>query len=140
MGTTNQFGYTKIRESSEAVADAVPISTLVVPDGSLLLEGADEAHLTGLGTTWVELAVSTYADVAAAVTDIGATPATLVIDSAETVSTALVIPATLYLRFAKGALLTKSGSGTIQFAGYGLIDPTSAIPLFSGFANGDVTW
>lgn len=137
MGQGKKFGLLRIKTTTGSVR---PFTTLVVPDGTLMLEGADEAHLSITGATWVELAVSTYADIAAAVTAIGATPATLVIDTPETVSTALSIPATLFLRIAKGASLTKSGSGTITFLGLGIEDAKSQIPLFFGFAVGDITW
>jgi hypothetical protein len=137
MGTNSRFGYLNIRLPSESAGDEVPITTLVAEH---TLDGAGEATISVGGTTWVELAVSAYADVAAAVTAIGATPATLVVDTAETVSTALTIPSTLYLRVAKGAALTKSGSGTITFQGMGLEDAKSQIPLFFGFAAGDITW
>lgn len=104
------------------------------------LDGITRIEGGGSGSTWVELAVSAYADIATAVSSIGATPATLVIDSPETVSTALVVPSTLFLRIAKGASLTKSGSGTITFQGLGLDSPDHKQPIFFGFAAGDVTW
>ena len=69
-----------------------------------------------------------------------ATGKTLVINKAMAVSTAAVIPATAKLRFERGGLLQKSGSGTITFQGLGLVDPKSQHSAFSGFAVADITW
>lgn len=85
--------------------------------------------------------VEDYANnLATAVTDIGATPTTLVIKEDATVSTAVTIPATLYLEFQQGAVLTKSLSGAIEFEGFGITDPLSQIPIFSNFATGGIQW
>jgi hypothetical protein len=56
------------------------------------------------------------------------------------VSTGAVVTATTKLRFERGGLLQKSGSGTITFQGVGLIDARSRQPAFSGFAVRDITW
>jgi hypothetical protein len=84
--------------------------------------------------------VSNYASLAAAISSIGATPTTLIIDEDTTVSTAVVIPDTLTLAQWNQSVLTKSGSGTIEFEGLGLQDLLSQQPIFSGFAAGDITW
>lgn len=81
-----------------------------------------------------------YANMAAALTAIGSTPTTLLFDTDSTVSTALTIPANVKLLHTNGAKFIKSGSGTIAFAGIGLEDPESRVPIFSGFGAGDVTW
>lgn len=83
--------------------------------------------------------LSSYADLAAAVTAIGAAPTTLLIDGDSAVSTAVIIPSTLELLFINGKKFTKSGAGTITFQGRGITgDPTRR--LFSGFANTEVKW
>jgi hypothetical protein len=74
-----------------------------------------------------------YADLAAAVTAIGATPTVLAINKNTTVSTAITIPATLLLLQVPGYLITKGVGGSITFLGEGLIYPEAASPLFSGF-------
>lgn len=83
---------------------------------------------------------SKYATLSAAITAIGATKARLIIDSNLVVNAADVVPSTLLLEGRAGSLLTKSGSGTITFQGFGLADPTSQVPIFSGFAAGNITW
>jgi hypothetical protein len=69
-----------------------------------------------------------------------ATGNTLVISKAMPVATGAVVTATTKLRFAGGGLLRKSGAGTINFQGLGLVDAKSQHPAFSGFAVGDITW
>lgn len=75
-----------------------------------------------------------------AIASIGATPTTLVIKADTTLPSAIVVPTTLYFKPENGALITKSGSGAITFLGYGLVDPAAPIPLFSGFAAGNIVW
>lgn len=79
-------------------------------------------------------------NLATAVVDIGATPTTLIIKEDVTLSTAVVIPATLFLEFQNGAIVTKSLSGAIDFAGVGLVDPLCPLPCFSNFGNGAIQW
>ena len=79
-----------------------------------------------------------YPNFAAALT--AATGNTLVINKAMAVSEGAVVTATTRLRFERGGLLQKSGSGTIRFQGLGLVDAKSQHPAFSGFAAGDITW
>ena len=69
-----------------------------------------------------------------------ATGNTLVVRTPMAVSTGTVVTATTELRFEGGGLLQKSGSGTINFQGPGLVDARSQHPAFSGFAAGDITW
>jgi hypothetical protein len=81
--------------------------------------------------------VGTYASFAAAISAIGSTPATLVIDSSQTVSTSLTVPSNVTLRFTNaGALSIASGqtvtiNGPIQ-AGPVQIFSGSGIVRFSG--------
>lgn len=88
----------------------------------------------------ISLAANYSNSLPAAVTAIGSTKTTLLIDQDTTVSTAIVIPATLTLQLKNGALITKSGSGSIDFDGIGLSDPESLVPIFASFAAGDITW
>lgn len=108
-------------------------TNIKAPNGKSIL-GSGTLKLTD------KLLLSDYASLAAAVSGIGATPAVLQLDTNATVSTAVVIPSTLYIEQLKGGTITKSGSGTIEFQGMGLADPTSQTSLFSGFAEGDITW
>jgi hypothetical protein len=85
------------------------------------------------------VSVSDYASLASAVSTLGATETTLLIDEDVTLSSALVIPSTLVLDVVPGKLITKS-SGTIEFQGIGLKFPESQIPIFSGFSSGNITW
>jgi len=96
-------------------------------------------NLSSLGIGQLKF-VSNYASFESAISSIGFTPTTLIIDEDTTVSTAAVIPTTLTLAQWNQSALTKSGSGTIEFEGLGLQDPTSQQPIFSGFASGDITW
>lgn len=75
-----------------------------------------------------------------AISSIGSTPTQLIINADSTLSTSETVPATLILEFRDGAKLTKSQSGALQFAGFGLQYPESRDPNFSGFAAGDITW
>lgn len=65
---------------------------------------------------------------------------TLVVTTTMAISSSVTIPATTILKRESAGKLTKSGSGTIAFQGFGLADPKSQSPLFSGFAAGDITW
>lgn len=140
MGTSTNHGYLQVRTESEFTAGDPPeiVNELIVPDGTEF-DGAGAVRLLGGGATWTEAALTDYTDLADAVTTLGA-DATIVVDSATNVSTSIVIPDSIFLRFAKGALLTKAGSGSIEFEGIGLADPLSQSPIFSGFAVGDITW
>lgn len=97
------------------------------PSSVVNISGGDMVPLSG------------FASLTAAVASIGSTPAILLIDEAQNVAAPVVIPATLFL-FHYGPLLTQTSTGTIEFEGVGLIFPDSQIPLFSGFAAGELTW
>lgn len=139
MGQNDRHGFLKIKRESDAGFEYV--TELTVSDDALF-DGAGGIDLTNIaGTPWVEVAASAFvADLDTAVTSLGATPATLVVDESQTLITSVVIPATLFLRFAKGAVITKSGSGSIEFEGMGLDDPMSQTAVFVGFDAGDVFW
>lgn len=77
-----------------------------------------------------EYFIGEYATLAAAVTDIGSTPAQLVIDSNKTVSANLTIPSTLILRFTNGAQIQPASGITVT-----ILSPTDGFPkrqIFGG--------
>lgn len=140
MGQETEHGLLRVREESETEADHELVTELIVPDGGVKYDGAGGARLLfGAGTN-IERALSEFVDYADAVTEIGSTPTTLVLNGTATISTAIVQPATLFTRVTKGSRFVKSGSGTITFQGFGLEDPLSQVPVFEGFNAGDVTW
>lgn len=77
---------------------------------------------------------------ATAVSTLGSTPATILIKSNTTVSGIVTIPSTIILQFENGALAVKGVFGGIEFEGFGLADPMSVIPCFSGFSAGNIVW
>lgn len=80
--------------------------------------------------------IGKYTGIADALTQLGSTQATLVVNADTTVSTAVTIPSTLSVAVTNGGKFTKSGSGTVTING-----PFEAglYQVFSGFAAGDVT-
>jgi len=95
--------------------------------GATFLDGSD------FNAYWYDS--STYASINAAITAIGATVATLVVSSAETLTGNLVVPATLNLVIQKGGSIVKASTYTVTING-----PFWAgeYTVFSGFASGDV--
>jgi hypothetical protein len=79
-----------------------------------------------------------FANLGAALLAIGSTRKILNIAADTVVSSGIVIPDTLRLRFVNGAKLTKSGAGQIEFEGVGLFDPLAQYPVFQGFDAGDI--
>lgn len=79
-------------------------------------------------------------DLAAAITDIGSTPTTLIIKEDANVTAPRTIPSTLYLQFENGARLVKTSTGTLTFLGLGIENADSVIPVFEGFSAGQVVW
>lgn len=80
--------------------------------------------------------VEEYASFAAAVTAIGDTVTTLLVGTAQTISSAVTVPSTLHILVIGSGSFTKSGSGTLTING-----PFEA-PLkqvFFGFSSGNVT-
>lgn len=57
-----------------------------------------------------------------------------------TISSHKTIPANIYIVAVNNSKFVKSGSGTIAFAGRGLVYPTAESIMFSGFAVGDITF
>jgi hypothetical protein len=82
-----------------------------------------------------ELYIGDYASLAAAITAIGATETTLVIDSGITLTANATIPATLSLRIPKGGSITKASTYTLTING-----PFEAglYQVFSGFSGSDI--
>lgn len=77
---------------------------------------------------------------AAAIADIGSAETVLFIPSNTTVSSAVTVPSNVILKPYNHAKIIKSGSGTITFQGIGVESPLSAVPIFSGFSAGNITW
>lgn len=84
--------------------------------------------------------LSNYASLAAAISSLGTKPCTLVINANADVSAPVTIPATTVIAQINEALLSKTSTGAITFEGMGVAAPESQVPLFSGFASGDITW
>lgn len=84
--------------------------------------------------------LSAYASLSAAVAAIGSGKVTLLIDSDQNVAVSTTVPANITLKRYGTAKLTKTSTGAITFQGVGIEDPLSDVPLFSGFAAGDITW
>lgn len=106
------------------------------------IKSVNDITLLGAGNLKVsdKLLASNYASLAAAIAAIGSTPAILQLDGNATVSTAIVVPATLYIEPIKGSTITKSGAGTIEFAGLGVLNAELPVPVFSGFSAGNISW
>lgn len=75
-----------------------------------------------------------------AISGIGSEKCVLQLDADTTCNSAVTIPATMKLDVRPGTVITKSSSGTIAFAGEGLVNPISRHPIFSGFSSGNITW
>lgn len=78
-------------------------------------------------------------NLATAIAAFGSSVGTLIIKEDVSGSAAYVIPETMFLDFQNGAVITKV-SGTIEFEGLGLVNPLSTVPVFAGYAAGNVTW
>lgn len=72
---------------------------------------------SGVGLFTIGYLVSNYASLSAAVTAIGSTPATLFINTAQTVSTNLTIPSTLAIKMAKPGIITVNAGITLTING-----------------------
>ncbi len=57
-----------------------------------------------------------------------------------TVTSALSIPADILISFVNNSKFTRTGAGTIAFAGKGLENPTAEKVVFYGFSPGNITW
>jgi parallel beta-helix repeat protein len=93
-----------------------------------------------LNTSWFidpVVDVRNYSSIADAVSGIGSTPKTLMISSAQTVTTTVVFPSTMNVIVTSTGVITKSGAGALNING-----PFSAglYRVFSGFSEGDVTF
>lgn len=140
----NQF--TQYRGSSTFIGDyitvAAMISAVLYAKASALIYGLIRLSVPALSASDpiavgdndprvnAEYFVGEYATLAAAVTAIGATPATLVIDSHKTVSANLSIPSTLTLRFTNGAQIQPASGITVT-----ILSPTDGFPkrqIFGG--------
>lgn len=75
-----------------------------------------------------------------AIAEIGDTPTKLIIKEDANITGARVVKANIILSQENSAVLVESGSGSIEFEGIGIADPTSQIAFFSGFEVDDITW
>jgi hypothetical protein len=82
---------------------------------------------TGSGVTLANMYGN---DLATAISEIGATPTTLVVDEDTTVSTFLVLPATLVLDQRNDAKINFTRTGQLAFQGLGVTNPMSLKPFF----------
>jgi hypothetical protein len=97
-----------------------------------LLGSGDIAISGGSGVTLA----NTYGNsLPTAITAIGATPTTLIIDSNTTVSTFLTVPATLVLEQRNDAVITITSAGQLTFLGKGVANPISQKPFFASSFN-----
>lgn len=123
------------------------------PSGRSLFfkQGASSGLYQCLATnTWTVIAGSvssptslslTYSNnLATAIASIGSASTFLPVTQDSTCTTALVLPATLTLRFENGAKIVKGSGCTVEFQGLGIANSESELPIFSGFAVGDVEW
>lgn len=111
-------------------------SSPVVPTPTTNFQAATKKYVDdnigGGGDGFPTLAADYANDLDAAVTTIGATATLLVLDEDTTITTDIVVPATLTLMMTQGAKIIEDG-GSLEFEGIGLADPESQIPCFSGF-------
>lgn len=91
------------------------------------------------GGAWVERPSTEFANLGSAISSIGADPTIVVLNNTMEVNIPVVVPSNITFR-GSGEMLQKSGTGSIEFEGFGLLNPTSQIPIFSGFAQGDVSF
>jgi hypothetical protein len=106
----------------------------VLGSGDLVIAGG------GGGGSGSSLAGNYGNDLASAISSIGSTPTTLMIDADTTCSTALTVPATLILEFKNQAKINKSGSCTINFQGVGIKNPLERVVAFAGFSASNITF
>jgi hypothetical protein len=134
--TISAFGKTLVDDASaDAALTTLGVSTFAK---TILDDTSAAAVKTTLGiVTYSEYRISNYANIAAALTAIGATSATLIIDSATTLTESATFPATLSVEARKGGLITKASTYTIAMMG-----PFSAglYQVFSGFAAGNIVF
>lgn len=81
-----------------------------------------------------------YLSLDGALTALGSNPGVIEFRSDIGVTAPKTIPANVKLAPLNGAKLVKSGTGAITFQGLGLENAEAEIPLFSGFAAGNITW
>jgi hypothetical protein len=115
-----------IAEKQDALVSGTNIKTI---NGNSLL-GTGNLVISGGSGTGLITYLSDYADLEAAVSAIGATEMTLVIDTDDSLTTAVTIPSTLKLAQANNAQIDIGSAGSIKFEGYGLMDALTPRGLF----------
>lgn len=91
------------------------------------------------GETWVEKPSTKFANLGSAISSIGATPTIIVLNNTMEVNIPVIVPDNITFR-GSGELLQRSGTGAIEFQGFGLLHPSTNIPIFSGFGEGDIAF
>lgn len=89
------------------------------------------------GLATIGINAKDYASINAAVTAIGATPATLLVTDAQTLAASLTVPATCTLKILQGGSIVKAGAFTLTINGN---FEAGLYQVFSGFATGNVTF
>jgi hypothetical protein len=113
-----------------ATYNAAPVS--VLPSSHPTIEQVQILIDAAIGGSEGITLANTYENsLATAISSIGATPTTLVIDEDTTVSTFLVVPSTLVLEQRNNAVIDITSTGQIAFEGLGVVDPMSQTPFFS---------
>lgn len=123
MGQGNKFGQPRIRT---ATGSEHPFTTLVVPDGSLLLRAAKEAHLE-LETDLILIYAAEYADFATA--HAAASGKTLVVSASMAITTNTTIGATTRLKFENTGKISVA-SGVVLTIPHGNIDALLTSQIF----------
>lgn len=120
------------RKATRLIYGAVRLDTAPASASDPVAVGSNSPRIP------LSLSVNFANDLEAAITAIGADVAELLIDDETDVSTAVVIPANIYLT-AKNGVLNNDG-GTIEFEGVGISKSVGRVELFRGFDEGDVRW
>lgn len=121
-------------DASSTVKGITKLDVNPVSSTNPIAVGVNSARLTKV------LSVDYSNSLATAVSTISTTETTLIVKADTTVSTAVTVPPNIILKQEDFAIISKSSSGTIEFEGFGLAEPGSKTPFFSGFDPGDITF
>lgn len=118
--------------NSTRIATTAYVDTAVANGAGTSISGGNMASSSAL--------IATHGSFSAAITAIGASEVTLLLDANVTVSSTITIPANVVIFPINRAKFIESGTGAITFQGKGLLTPESTSPVFKDFEAGDVTW